>query len=1190
MKKLLLKTAAGLALSFAGCAVSYGQTIYMVSNAHLDSQWNWDVQTSINEYVPATLYRNLTLMERYPDYVFNCESGIKHQWMKEYYPDGFEKLRKYVQNGQWHISGSCWEASDANVPSTEALNRNILYGQQFYEQEFGVLSTDIFLPDCFGFGQQLPTVAAHCGLIGFSTQKLQWRNNPFYGQAKEPFPFGKWRGMDGSEIYVALQLGKYSRKFQGEDLSESEELVKHAARSPLNIGMFYYGVGDVGGSPTIPSVQSVMKGVEGKGPVKIISAASDQLFKDLAAQNLPVETWDGELLMDVHGTGCYTSQAAMKLFNRRNELLADAAERSSSTAELLTGSAYPVERMREIWRRFIWHQFHDDLTGTSIPRAYEFSWNDEIISLLQSQAVEETAVAAVAAQMDTRGAGESIVVYNPSAFARKDIVSLEGAFKVYDSNGKAVTCQISGGNTLFMADVQGIGFRVYSLKPAKSSASKARAAIAKSPLKISNSVYTVTVDTNGDITSILDKRSGRELVEAGKAIRLTANKDNKSHKWPAWEITKETVDGQFDGIYENVGISLYENGAIRKTIRIHKSLGESDLVQYVSLYEGEIADRIDIRTEVDWQSTNCLLKAEFPLGVSNPQARYDIGTGSLLRDNNTLTKYEVYAQQWADLTAEDGSYGVSIMNDCKYGWDKPADNTLRLTLLHTPETKNRYVYQDHQDLGHHEFTYSIVGHREDWNACGTVNKAERLNQPLRAFFTDAHPGKLGKSISMLNVPQGTSVKAFKKAEDGDGYIVRLYEVTGKAHKAELSFGQALASAEELNGIEKALGKTCPVSGKKLSLDLDAFALKTLRVRFSGAAEPNAAKQATLEIPYDTRAASYNSFRADGNFDASGNSYAAELLPESILHRGINFPLADPMGLSALRCNGEQIRLPEGRWNKLYLLVAATRSDLLVPFKFSNGNEAVGESEAYVPYFSGFVGQWGHTGHTEGFIKDADIAYVGTHTHSLEGNKDKAYEFTYMFCVQLDVPEGATTLIVPENRQVALFSAVAVHESSSTQPASDQLRIAIEKAEKPTLCEEQLCLAAKHICGYSGEARSSESARMLVDEDTATKWCDPGKDGEKYVAFDLGSTKGIKGWYVLHAGRESRNYITKDFCLQVRTSEADEWKTVDEVRGNLENVTDRTLEKSVSARFVRLVVTAGEQGGNNISRIYEFQLR
>lgn len=62
-----------------------------------------------------------------------------------------------------------------------------MLGQEYYRKEFGVESTDIFLPDCFGFGWTLPTIAAHCSLIGFSSQKLDWRVHPFFGKSKHPF-------------------------------------------------------------------------------------------------------------------------------------------------------------------------------------------------------------------------------------------------------------------------------------------------------------------------------------------------------------------------------------------------------------------------------------------------------------------------------------------------------------------------------------------------------------------------------------------------------------------------------------------------------------------------------------------------------------------------------------------------------------------------------------------------------------------------------------------------------------------------------------------------------------------------------------------------------------------------------------------------------------------------------------------
>lgn len=1194
---LALAFAALLAVNASAQEKGYAGTVYMVSNAHLDSQWNWDVQTTINEYIPATLYRNLTLMDKYPDYVFNCESGIKYQWMKEYHPDAFAKLRKYIQEGRWHISGAAWEASDANVPSTEALTRNILLGQMFYEKEFGVLSTDIFLPDCFGFGQHLPTVAAHCGLMGFSSQKLQWRNNPFYGNLKEPFAYGKWTGLDGNSIYVALRTDKYSRRYNGEDLSVNEDVIAKVAKYPNHIAMMYYGVGDVGGSPTLPSVQSVVKGVNGEGPLKVVSAASDDLFKYLKDNNVDVESFNGELLMDVHGTGCYTSQAAMKLFNRRNELLADAAERSSVAAELLAGLEYPATQFDEIWRRFIWHQFHDDLTGTSIPRAYEFSWNDEIISLLQSSAIENSAVGAVSSMLDTKvsGSQKPLVLYNPSAFDRQDVVSIDGFWKIYDSKGKAVEVQHFEGKTVFVASVPATGYAVYGAKTSKEIKAKTSkiSTLEYKPVEVSNSVYTLSFDRNGDLCSIVDRRSGREIVEKGKAVRLAVIDNNRSHRWPAWEITKESLDQESHAITKNVCCNLVENGPVRKTVKIEKTYGESKFVQYVHLYEGEDADRIDFETEVDWNSMATLLKAEFPLSFSAKNARYDIGTGSLLRGNNTLTKYEVYAQQWADMTADDGSYGLSILNDCKYGWDKPADNLLRLTLLHTPETRQFYPYQDHQDLGHHKFTYSIVGHEGDWNEAGTVAKAEEINHPVRAFFTTRHAGKLGRSWSLVGA-EGASLRAVKKAEDGDGYVVRLYETTGKGSDASLKFAFPVSSVEELNGIEKPIENVdspAIVAGNTVKAKMTPFGIRTIRVRFGAQSPAEFMAQQPLKLTYSARTATYNAFREDGSMDIEGRSYPAEQIPSVITHRGVNFPMADVAELNAVKCAGQELTLPEGKWNKVYLLASASRNDVIATFKAGTSTQDV-----LVPYYSDFVGQWGHKDHTEGFIKDADVALVCTHRHSGKENKDLAYEFAYMFCIGLDIPAGAVSITLPENKQVVVFSAVAVNDTDKTvSAAADPLRVSVPVTSKAERLEETICLTDGNVCGKSGEHNDSEAAILLLDDDVNTKWCDNGNAEQKYVEFDLKRSREIKGWYVLHATKETPSYTTKNFCLQIRNSEDEEWKTVDAVKDNTDEVTSRDLEHPVTARYVRLFITAAHQiatdnGDCGTSRIYEFSLR
>lgn len=444
--------AVALALALAGGSYAQDDTAkkkvkaYMVSDAHLDTQWNWDIQTTINEYVWNTISQNLFLLKKYPEYVFNFEGGVKYAWMKEYYPEQYEEMKKFIEEGRWHIAGSSWEASDVLVPSVEASIRNIMLGQTYYRQEFGKEGTDIFLPDCFGFGWTLPTIAAHCGLIGFSSQKLDWRNHPFYGKSKHPFTIGLWKGIDGKQVMLAHGYD-YGRKWNNEDLSKNKDLEKLAQRTPLNTVYRYYGTGDIGGSPTLGSVRSVEQGIKGDGPVEVISATSDQLFKDYLPFNnhpeLPV--FDGELLMDVHGTGCYTSQAAMKLYNRQNEQLGDAAERAAVAAEWLGTASYPQHTLTEAWKRFIFHQFHDDLTGTSIPRAYEFSWNDELISLKQFSQVLTSSVNAIAGQMDTRVKGTPVVLYNANAFPVSDLTEIileqpktPKGFTVYNAQGKKV--------------------------------------------------------------------------------------------------------------------------------------------------------------------------------------------------------------------------------------------------------------------------------------------------------------------------------------------------------------------------------------------------------------------------------------------------------------------------------------------------------------------------------------------------------------------------------------------------------------------------------------------------------------------------------------------------------------------------------------------------------------------------------
>jgi len=1018
--------------------------IYAVCDAHLDTQWNWDLTHTIREYIPRILFQNLWMLERYPDYKFNFEGGIIYRWMKEYYPLHYARLQKYIDEGRWHISGASWNANDPNMPSAESFIRNILQGQELYKREFGVRSTDIFLPDCFGFGYTLPSLAAHCGLIGFSTQKLSWRKHDFFPDApyhkKNPFSWGVWYGIDGQSLMAAFDTGGYTAELPA-DAGYNKDFIRRASNGFDNTAMRYYSgghlhgttnCGDKGNSGTVTTARRMAEAMADlDAPVQLISATSDQLFLDYMDRRDELPTYDGELLMDVHAGGCYTSQGAMKYYNRRNEELLGAAERAPGAAGRPGGHPPDRAKLNEVWQRVLWHQFHDDLTGTSIADAYRYSWNDELISLQQATEVMTAAVGALSHSLDTRVKGTPVVVYNPVTYDLRDLVEAEvpldaraKGVAVYAPSGRRVAAQILSregdrARILFAADVKAAGYAVYDVRPAsgvaKSSALKA------SERTLENRIYRVELDANGDIRSIRDKHAGRELVAEGKAFRMAVFEGNPSNRYPAWEIMKETMDKPGRPIDGDVRISIAEQGPVRATLKVERSYGPSKFVQYVSLTDGGDDDRIDVRNTVDWSSRDVLLKAEFPCAVANAKAAYDLGLGFIERGNNTETAYEVPAQKWVDLTDADGSYGVTILNDCKYGWDKPADNTLRLTLLHTPSTEKRYAHQRTLDHGVHHYTYSIVGHTgartEDALVAG-----EALNMPLVAFVAPKHAGHLGRTFSMLaaSTPQ-IGVRALKAAEDGDGYIVRCYETTGNpVEGARITFPAAIVSAEECNGIEERIGDAA-FEGRSLVVSAGKFAPKTYRVRLAEPAVRStlAIDNAPVKLDYDITAYTTDEFFTYYTIDKALGSFAAELIPATVECDGVTFAMGEANTDDAVLCNGQTVALPADRtYTKLYVLASAVEEPRTAEFRVGDRTY-----EAEVPLWKGFYGQWGWYGNSEGFMQRAKIGYLGTHRHQTDlGNVP--YGFSYMYLLTFDIPEGATTVTLPRDKKVLVYAMTA----------------------------------------------------------------------------------------------------------------------------------------------------------------------
>ena len=1015
--------------------------LYMVANAHLDDQWNWTIQDTINSYIPNTLNANFAFFAKYPHYTFSFEEILRYRLTKEYYPASYVTLSNYVAQGRWRVAGSAVVAGDVNVPSPESLMRQILYGNGYWKQEFGKTSTDIFLPDCFGFGYALPSIAAHCGLKGFSSQKLSWGSSI-------PIPFqnvGRWIGPDGASLISVLQPGGYGSSITtnlANDANELTRMTNNFAQTGLYIDYLYFGTGDTGGGPNDSSVNWLEQSVRTtNGAINVLSAANDQLYRDLTpAQIALLPTYQGELLMKTHGSGCYTSHPEMKKYNRRNELRADAAERISVIADWLQGGGtYPQEKLNKAWERFLWHQFHDDLTGTSIPAAYTFSWNDELLSLNEFGSEETHGAGILAEALDTTATGVPLVVYNSLSIAREDIVEavvtftngVPAAVRVFDPSGNEVPSQIgvpTGNNVpvTFLANVPANGAAVFDVRPSATPSSLGTG-LSVSTSQIENAGYRVQVNAAGDVTSIFDKVNSRQLISA--PIRWGFFYD-LSTTWPAWEIPYSTVAGSpLSFLGGTPSLAVLENGPARVSLGVTRFNGGSVFTERLRLAAGAAGDRLEWDVSINWDTPQTLLKVIFPLSVTNPAATYDLGLGTIQRTNETSNLYEGPAQQWTDLTSTNGAYGVTLMSDCKYGWDKPDNRTMRLTILHTPAVGGSYVYAATNGFGSQRLTFAVMGHTNDWRSGQSPWIAARLNQPLQAFQTVAQAGALGKTFSFLSCNNSNvMVKAIKKAENSNEIIVRLQELTGQSQTAQLSGATAITAARQVTGAEEPIATLAP-SGGSLTVTLGAYQPMTLALTL--AAPGNLVTKPIskpLTLPCNLDAISTDGNRTDGNFDG-GYTYPAELLPATIVRDGITFMLG-PTNNGAnnvIACQGQTLALPAG-YDRLYLLAAAASNDLSGTFVV-NGQP----TNLTVSYFSGFVGQWNPP-----LLKKDEVGWVCTHRHTSAGAND-AYRFCYLFKYRLDLPPGTTSITLPSTPNLRIFAAsVAKNTTANTSAAGGLL--------------------------------------------------------------------------------------------------------------------------------------------------------
>ncbi len=998
--------------------------IYSCATAHLDTIWNWDFEHTVSTCLYNTLYKNFKLFKKYPDYKFNFEGSYRYELFEEYYPEAFEILKKYIEEGRWNVTGSAYENGDVNVPSPEALFRNILYGNSYFYKKFGKRSKEIYLPDCFGFGYALPSIINHSNLLGFTTQKLTWGSA--YGT---PFDIGYWQGVNGKSCFACLNPDSYSLSYRNvrNKKDNVKKLKENEEKYNLPWTFSFHGTGDQGGSPKECSVKVLQKEINEnyKNDVKVLSVKSDQIYDDLnnltfeQKKKLPI--WNNELVMRDHGAGGYTSRAIGKRWNRRAEELCDMTERSATFGSILGGMEYPQSQLEKAWKRIIAHQFHDDLPGTSVARGYQRSWNDYVLSLNQLEKEYTHSVGVVAEAMDTSWVkGAPIVVNNSAEFDRTDIVkfhfslSKDDKLIAKDKNGKVYPVQIlkhNGENSVacFVCTVPSLGYKVFDLEVCNNTP-KIKSSLKASTKYLENENLIVNFNDNGEISQIYDKNLKKELLK--EPIRHQLIDYDGSVMWPAWELTYKSICSNKIKFPKLRSIRVIQNGTVTVALGIIQIYGKSVFRTVVSL--DSCSSTVKVQNEIEWWEQKTLLKDVFSLSVSNNKATYDLGLGAIERSSNSEKLFEVPAQKWANISND--NFGVSIISDSKYGWDKPNDNTLRMTVLHTPKRNfQKDSMQSLMEVGLNRYGYAICAHNNDLNVAQQNSKS--FNQPFNAVETSCHNGVLSDEYSFAKLSKNNIIlRALKKAENSDEIIVRFNEGANKSTKnIHFSIANGIESAKEIYASEEEIGEAKVINGE-LVFDLDAYDIKSFSLKLKHFDK-------NIEKPNETQLAlQFNKIIFTNNkIDAKPVvkkykklSIPKELNPKTIVHNGIKFKLDDEKAVS---CEGQAIELNK-KYSTLSILAFSTNGDRFV--SFFKDKKIINETihSAYER-----IGVWDLFSEKDvANIKECDLAYEFTHAHN-ENGEDVVAKQTLVFCYTFDV-NGVDKFELPNDRNIIVLSATA----------------------------------------------------------------------------------------------------------------------------------------------------------------------
>lgn len=784
-------------------------------HSHIDVAWLWPYRETLRK-CSRTFSTVMRLMEQYPEYIFTQSQAQLYEFTKEHYPALYEDIKKAVKAGNWDVQGSMWVEADCNLSSGESLVRQVLVAKNFFKDEFGIETNALWLPDVFGYSAALPQILRKARVPYFSTIKISWSQfNKF------PFNTFNWKGIDGTSVLAHFPpTGDYNAYPDPAKLRH--QVNNFAEKDRCDWSLLSYGWGDGGGGPDRRHLEFLSRSKDMEGLPRCHQMKVKDFFKKIdGAAEYP--EWAGELYLELH-RGTYTTQGHNKRNNRKAELAYRDIEFLSTVAEPM-GLAYPREELLKQWKLILCQQFHDVIPGSSIRQVYEDT--DIIYDGIFKRGTEmaDAATAQLVAGIDTSGDGSAIVVLNTLPWGRTDIASAKlpakGNYAVMDPSGKEIPSQIVDGEIRFVAVTPSMGYSTYRL--IKKTPGRFRSEIKVTNKLLENQFYKIRLDGRGVISSIIEKGTGREVIPQGQAANLIQLFEDKPLDWDAWD-----VDFFYEDKFENITgldkIEVVQQGPVSGAIEMTRSFGSSKVKQKIVIYAD--VPRIDFQTWVDWHETRKFLKVAFPVDVNTTKARYEIQFGNVERPTHTntswdLARFEVCAHKWADLSEAD--FGMSLLNDCKYGHHTKG-NVMRLSLLRAPKEPDPEA-----DMGEHVMTYSILPHSGSYIEAQTVRHAYALNVPLRCVLENAHPGEMPKERSVIAVDsENVVLEAVKKAEKGEGTVLRFYECHGVRDNVSVKIDLPFKKVQEVDLMEDRIGDI-PSRNGEFSFDIKPFEIKTFRL-------------------------------------------------------------------------------------------------------------------------------------------------------------------------------------------------------------------------------------------------------------------------------------------------------------------------------------------------------------------------